>query len=101
MQTPDARAAKKVAAIFLHGTSNVRVNRWGVLFVDDVRQDTNVEVAVLTAFLLECLGSNDVQKNVTDCMSKSQFAPPLRRILARINDQVLDLVGQIVAERAA
>ena len=103
MQTPDARAAKKVAATFLHGTRNVRVNRWGMLFVDDVRQETSSEVAVLTAFLLECAGSDEVQDNITARMSdrRCQFAPVLKRILAKLDGCVLDLVGQFLALRAA
>jgi hypothetical protein len=101
MQTPDAVAARKVAAIFLHGTHNVRVNRWGALFVNGARQEPSSEVAVLTAFLLECVGSEDVQENITARMAdrRCQFRPVLKRVLGKANDQVLALVGQVIAER--
>lgn len=101
MQTPDARAAKKVAAILLHGTRDVYVDPWGNLCVDDVPQATNVDVAVGTALLLDCMGSEDVESGITERMAEKrcQFAPVLKRVLAKMDGHVLDLVGQVIAER--
>lgn len=103
MQTPDARAARVVAARLVHGTHDVYLDPWGNLCVDDVPQETNVDVAVATALLLDCIGSDDVEANITERMAakRCQFAPVLKRVLAKIDGHLLDLVGQVLRERAA
>lgn len=99
MQTPDAIATKKVAARFLLDAPDARVDRWGQLFLADKPQETNVEVAVGTVFLLDCMGSADVEQGVTEQMAKSQFKAPLKRVLKKMDGRILDLVGQAIAER--
>lgn len=99
MQTLDARAAKTAAGIFLHETRDVRVDRWGTLFLGDKPQDTDVDLTITGIFILVCVGSHDVEQNILDQLAKSQFAPALKRVLKKMAGQELNLVGEYMQIR--
>ena len=100
MQTLDARTARLVAAEHFLG-AGCTVDRWGVLHQHGEPTDRcKHEIAILTALILECVGSDDVEPDVTAKMGSPYSGH--RKVLSRMADHftsVFDLCCDFLRRR--